>query len=47
VAAAEEVVELVEEVVVPETTGLAVVAAMSVSSDPDVDAAARSEHAAI
>ena len=36
--------------VVPETTGLAVVAAaavMFVSSDPDVDAAARSEHAAV
>src|ERR1035441_3576271 len=35
--------------VVPETTGLAVpdVAVMSVSSDPDVDAAARSERAAI
>ena len=36
--------------VVPETIGLAVLAAavvMSVSSNPDVDAAARSEHAAI
>src|SRR3984893_17473768 len=51
-------VELKEELedeagcfVVPETIGLAVVAApvvvMSVSSDPDIDAAARSEHAAI
>src|SRR6516225_4009446 len=37
--------------VVPETTGLALVAAptaaMSLSSNPDVDAAARSEHPAI
>jgi hypothetical protein len=50
VPAADELDEEAGSAVVPETIGLAVVAAgvvMSVSSNPDVYAAARTQHAAI
>src|SRR3954454_3604909 len=49
VVAVDAVLLVVGLVLVPETTGLGMVAssAMVISSDPDVDAAARTEHAAV